>query len=142
MAFPFVSVTAGNDFDTETVLLTPLTEIVAFVGFPGTNWVGLARPTEGATPGAAVFVFAVPFDDVAHELPAGDVASEPHAVSICCLNGSLLLNRLNEINWPALGGGGLVGSETPSAVVDVAGGDAPLRPPAEPAGGGGGTGWV
>ena len=40
------------------------------------------------------------------------------------------MNLLNETSWPALGGNGLLGSETPSAVVEVdPAADAPLDAP-------------
>jgi hypothetical protein len=139
---------AGNDFETETVLATPFTEMSAFVGFAGTNFADTVRPTDGVSPeglAAPVFTVGAGLDVVAHELPFDDVASVPQAVAICCLNGSLLLNRLNEISWPALGGSGAVGSETPSGVVDAAGADDPpalFDAVAEPSSDGGASGWV
>ena len=137
---------AGNDFVTATLLSTPLTENTASVGFAKAAGAcaGAFGAIEGVTPAAAVFGFDEPLDDVAHELPSDEVVSLPHAVAICCLNGSLLLNRLNEISCPALGGSGLVGSETPSGVVEVArGADTPsIDAVAEPSSEGGASGWV
>ena len=133
---------AGKDDATETTPATPLTEIVAFVGRPGTNCAALAGGLDAGTPPApaAVFAFGEALEVVAHELPFAEVASEPQAVTICCLNGSLLLNLENEINWPALGGSGLVGSETPSSVVDAAGGEPTLGAADEPSSDGGASG--
>ena len=137
----------GKDAPIETLLFKPLTEIVAVVGLARLACGAPLRPTDAVRPpGTEVGLFAgACFGVVAHELPVVDVASDPQAVAICCLKGSLLLNRLNETSCPAFGGRGVVGSRTPS--VDVAPEDgadavAPLEAVEEPASEGGASGWV
>src|SRR5437868_3623711 len=105
----------GNVPRAATFSRTPLTEIVAVVGLAE----AAAVPAGAVFAGLGAFVPAPDDGELADPPAAGaTVPQGPPAHSwICCLNGSLLLNWLNEISWPELGGSGALGSLTPSAEV-------------------------
>jgi hypothetical protein len=91
----------GNVLPTETVLLRPLTEIVAVFALEklsflaGFEAAGLGRP-DAIFAGPDLAVVELPPEPEAHTTPGAwlDAATQP--VEICCLNGSLLLNWLKE----------------------------------------------
>ena len=91
----------GNVLPTETVLLRPLTEIVAVFALAklsflaGFEAAGLGRP-DAIFAGPDLAVVELPLEPEAHTTPGAWLDAAPQPVEICCLNGSLLLNWLKE----------------------------------------------
>jgi hypothetical protein len=89
----------GNEAPTATLPGTPLIEILASVTFAASDFDPIFISVEGVLPGLGFWVEAG-FDDVdvvAEAQPVAAVPLESPVQSVICwLNGSLLLNLLNE----------------------------------------------